>query len=376
MKNKSGDDAVALSDACRYEYSRTAAPTILTGFEGEKCDKCEPCCCEKYLCCKRVVPRKYSVRAGQALMVVYNSDIYGQVVGPGEIKVCCDRLKEFFWIDTGVQTIEINNPSFYDFNQAQQAANAVITYRIVDIVNYVFNMKRTGGSQAMKLDLFRSLKCCEAMKWCMIKTFCPCIWNCLEKERTIKKAVTADEVDAARLDKTVLAVLTSQGKAAIQEVLGGEDPNAVKQHSRQMLTTALNRRIKHTGVVVYDVSMTEAGFATEKLKMYGEGGGFYVVGEPEAKSLLGGLFSSKNDDEDAAVDDDDDEDSGYAARRNALRVKKLIWIAIAAMTAVGSTVGAIVGATSGGGGGYGYDYGWDDYNYCDWNWCAPVYEVY
>ena len=77
----------------------------------------------------------------------------------------------------------------------------------------------------------------------------------------------------------MLAVLTSQGKAAIQEVYGGEDPNAVKQHSREMLTTALNRRVKHTGVVIYDVSMTEAGFATGKLKMYGEGGGFYVPAE-------------------------------------------------------------------------------------------------
>lgn len=65
----------------------------------------------------------------------------GHAVGPGMVTVCCTNDKEFHWINTGIQTLKIPEFNVIDSDLKTMRVGLVLTYRVTDMVNYVFNLK-------------------------------------------------------------------------------------------------------------------------------------------------------------------------------------------------------------------------------------------
>ena len=104
------------------------------------CHNCASFCSTLCICC-RPQEVEYEVRTGQALVITYKGDIYSQVVGPATTTVVNEDKKEFYWINTGVQTAIVDNVTVTDQDMKKAEVGLVITYRITDLMNYIFNIK-------------------------------------------------------------------------------------------------------------------------------------------------------------------------------------------------------------------------------------------
>lgn len=90
----------------------------------------------------------YVVKTNQALVVLYkDEEIYASLIGPGNLDVCCENDKKFFWINTGVQTVAFPEFNATDSNNDHLKVALVVTYRVTDLKNYIFNLK--GGPTTM-----------------------------------------------------------------------------------------------------------------------------------------------------------------------------------------------------------------------------------
>lgn len=131
-------------------------PTIVKEYENLYCQECD-CCqcphgcfdsahecaksCSQCCACCSVKDTDYHVKTGQSLVVTYKGDIYGHVVGPGKLNVCCYTKKSFYWINSGIQTVLVEDVNVTDKNLHPVNVGFVITYRITDLMNYCFNLK-------------------------------------------------------------------------------------------------------------------------------------------------------------------------------------------------------------------------------------------
>lgn len=137
-------------------------PTIVVDYKNTSCGDCRTLKCydnQKIQCfldcqawceksCCGSDPIVYEAKTNQSLIIIHNkNDIYGHLVGPGTLEVCCENNKSFHWINTGVQTVRFPDFNTLDSDLKPLTVGLLVTYRITDLTNYIFNTKDKVGME-------------------------------------------------------------------------------------------------------------------------------------------------------------------------------------------------------------------------------------